>query len=97
MNLYLLLETQKTYNNSLYDKKQDKHLNNYFHFKKINTVDNYWTWLNRRFVRNLRAQKWYNGDPPKDLSGFMNDTANRLIGWAIMRQTRIKSELSSLS
>ena len=24
MNLYLLLETQKTYNNSLYDKKQDK-------------------------------------------------------------------------
>jgi len=28
---------------------------------------------------------------PRNLSGFINDKSNRLIGWAIMRQLRIKS------
>jgi polycystin 1L2 len=30
---------------------------------------------------------------PRNLSGFLNDTSNRLIGWATMRQLRIKSDL----
>jgi hypothetical protein len=30
---------------------------------------------------------------PRNLSGFINDKTNRLIGWATMRQLRIKSEL----
>ncbi len=39
---------------------------------------------------NLRAQQWYNGDPPRNLSGFINDKSHRLIGWATMRQLRVK-------
>ena len=49
--------------------------------------------MENSFIGNLRAQKWYNADPPRNLSGYLNDKSNRLIGWAIMRQLRVKSEL----
>ena len=48
--------------------------------------------MKQSFSSNLRAQKWYNGEYPRDLSGYLNDKSNRLIGWATMRQLRIKSE-----
>ena len=57
------------------------------------TVDQYWNWLENSFVSNLRAQQWYNGDAPRYLSGFLNDKSSRLIGWAMIRQLRIKPEL----
>ncbi|CAF0759134.1 unnamed protein product [Adineta steineri] len=60
---------------------------------KINTIDEYWYWLENSFVSNIRAQQWYNGDIPQYLNGFLNDKSNRLIGWATMRQLRVKSEL----
>ncbi len=41
-------------------------------------------------MSNIRAQQWYNGEPPRNLSGFINDKSNRLIGWATMRQLRVK-------
>jgi polycystin 1L2 len=44
-------------------------------------------------VSNIHAQQWYNGELPRNLTGFINDKSNRLIGWAIMRQLRIKSDL----
>jgi hypothetical protein len=47
-------------------------------------------------VKNIRAQKWYNGDEPRNLSGFINDTSNRLIGWPTMRQLRVKSSSCSV-
>ncbi|CAF1667400.1 unnamed protein product, partial [Adineta ricciae] len=80
---------------------QVNHLRKYFlntrqenlDFTKISTVDDYWNWLEKSFIKNLRAQKWYNDDPPRNLSGFINDKSNRLIGWATMRQLRVKSEL----
>ncbi|CAF4432599.1 unnamed protein product, partial [Adineta steineri] len=50
-------------------------------------------WLENNFIENIRAQQWYNGEPPKNLSGFINDKSNRLIGWATMRQLRVKSTL----
>ncbi|CAF4384804.1 unnamed protein product, partial [Adineta steineri] len=45
------------------------------------------------FVSNIRAQQWYNGDIPQYLNGFLNDKSSRLIGWATIRQLRVKSEL----
>ncbi|CAF1667019.1 unnamed protein product, partial [Adineta ricciae] len=51
--------------------------------------------LEKSFVSNIRAQQWYNGDSPRNLSGFINDKTNRLIGWPIMRQLRVKSNLCS--
>jgi polycystin 1L2 len=41
-------------------------------------------------VENIRAQEWYNGEIPRHLNGYMDDKANRLIGWATMRQLRVK-------
>ena len=41
---------------------------------------------------NLRAQQWYNGQAPRNLSGYLNDKSTRLIGWATLRQLRIKTE-----
>jgi polycystin 1L2 len=46
--------------------------------------------LEESFVLNLRAQSWYNGDLPRHLAGFLDDKSNRLIGWATMRQLRVK-------
>ena len=65
---------------------------------KIVSVNDYWKWLEKDFVGKLRAQQWYNGDPPRNLSGYLDDKSNRLIGWATMRQLRIKDscQVSSL-
>ena len=48
-------------------------------------------------MSNIRAQNWYNGEAPRNLSGFINDKSNRLIGWAMMRQLRIKPDLCHVS
>ena len=42
-------------------------------------------------MNKIRAQQWYNGQSPRNLSGFLDDKSNRLIGWPTMRQLRIKS------
>ena len=57
----------------------------------MSTIHDYWNWLEKSFVGNLRAQQWYNGQPPRNLSGFLGDKTTRLIGWATMRQLRIKT------
>ncbi|UJR17432.1 hypothetical protein I4U23_004327 [Adineta vaga] len=62
-------------------------------YTKITTINEYWLWLENSFVENIRAQQWYNGAPPRNLSGFIDDKSNRLIGWATMRQLRIKAGL----
>ncbi|CAF4054709.1 unnamed protein product [Adineta steineri] len=62
-------------------------------YTKITTIYDYWNWSENNFITNIRAQQWYNNDPPRNLSGFINDKSNRLIGWATMRQLRVKSIL----
>lgn len=47
--------------------------------------------MQESFLINFRAQSWYNGDPPRYLAGHLNDRSNRLIGWPIMRQLRVRS------
>lgn len=41
---------------------------------------------------NFRAQQWYNGVNPRNISGFINDKANYLVGWPVIRRLRIKSD-----
>ncbi|CAF4193018.1 unnamed protein product, partial [Adineta steineri] len=75
---------------------QVNHLRNYFldsDYTQISTINQYWYWLENSFVENIRAQQWYNGDAPRNLSGYINDKSNRFIGWTTMRQLRIKSQL----
>ncbi|UJR10866.1 hypothetical protein I4U23_015053 [Adineta vaga] len=83
-----------------YSQAQVHHLKSFFlnlhsstqSYVEILTVDDYWKWLEYSFVLNIRAQSWYNGDSPHHLTGFINDKVNRLIGWPVIRQLRIKSD-----
>ena len=47
-----------------------------------------WHFLQTRFLEEIRAQRWYNGIPPYGLRGFLDDKANRILGYPILRQIR---------
>lgn len=55
---------------------------------KVQDVNQYWYWLENVLIPNVRVQPWYNGYPPYGLRGYLNDRVNRIIGYAIVRQTR---------
>ncbi|XP_076050283.1 polycystin-1-like protein 2 [Oratosquilla oratoria] len=57
---------------------------------KVHNTDQYWHWLKNVMLVELRAQNWYNNKPPYGLRGFLDDRANRLLGYGILRQVRIK-------
>lgn len=38
----------------------------------------------------MRAQSWYNDEPPYSLSGYLNDKTSRMYSDLIMRQIRVK-------
>ncbi|CAF4146964.1 unnamed protein product, partial [Adineta steineri] len=101
-SIFAILVFVITYSNrEQHSFSQVNHLRAYFlnqrqttaDYTNINTIDEYWYWLENSFVSNIRAQQWYNGDIPQYLNGFLNDKSNRFIGWATIRQLRIKSEL----
>lgn len=56
-------------------------------------MNDYWKWLQESFVWNIRAQSWYNGEVPLGLRGFIDDKTNRLVGWPVIRQLRVKPGL----
>ncbi|VDO16859.1 unnamed protein product [Rodentolepis nana] len=56
----------------------------------INSIDGIWNWLEKVLLPNLRAGKWYNGMPPIGQRGFIGDRMNRIMGYATMRQVRVR-------
>ncbi len=99
---FLLVVCVITYSNSDQNSfLQVNHMRKYFlntrqidnDYTNVRTINQYWYWLENSFISNIRAQQWYNDDPPRNLNGFINDKSNRLIGWTTMRQLRIKSTL----
>ena len=65
-----------------------------FHYNssQVTTTNDYWTWLNQVVMDQLRAQNWYNGDAPWGFRGFLDDRVNRLLGYAILRQIRVRPQ-----
>ena len=63
----------------------------FFFFVQMRTESDVWSWLKNSFISNLRAQQWYNGDQPRYLNGYLNDKSNRLVGWATIKQFRVRS------
>ena len=59
-------------------------------FDKIVTSNDWWNWVHNTAVPAVRAQKHYNGMPAYGLRGFMGDKANRIMGYAVLRQIRVK-------
>ena len=54
----------------------------------VTTVNQWYKWLKETVKPNVRVQYWYNGKPPYGLRGYLDDKANRIIGYAIIRQVR---------
>ncbi|CAF3607443.1 unnamed protein product [Adineta steineri] len=61
-------------------------------FTQISRMTEYWDWLDNVFVDKIRAAKWYNGAQPANLSGYIADRTNRALGWASIRQLRVKPD-----
>ena len=53
-------------------------------------MDDFWYWLNDTAVPSLRCDNWYNDKRPIGLRGFLGDTVSRLMGFATLRQLRVK-------
>lgn len=61
-------------------------------FSSIENTRGFWEWAKNDLVSTLRAGKYYNGDPPLMLRGFMEDKVSRMMGYAVMRQLRATPE-----
>ena len=59
-------------------------------FDQIVTSNDWWEWCHNTMVNELRAQNYYNGVPPYGLRGFIGDKVNRIMGYAVIRQIRVK-------
>ena len=59
--------------------------------KKIITIDDFWSWSIKKLCTGLRANTWYNKNQPYGLAGFLNDFSSRMIGYASLRQLRVKN------
>ena len=53
-------------------------------------VEDFWDWTRDVLAPGLRAGKWYNGMQPYGLAGYINDTTSRMVGYALLRQVRMK-------
>ena len=57
----------------------------------INTEQDVWKYLQTKLAVGLRADQWYNGAQPYGLAGYANDFSSRMIGYAVLRQIRVKN------
>ena len=58
---------------------------------KISVPNDFWDWSINQLAPGLRASEWYNGQQPYGLGGCISDKTSRMIGYAIMRQIRVKN------
>ena len=59
--------------------------------KKIGGIDEFWTWTIKKLSKGLRANNWYNNGQPYGLAGYINDFASRMVGYAALRQLRVRN------
>ena len=57
---------------------------------QIRKTDQFWGWLRNTLIPGLRADEWYNGRPPVGQRGFSSDRVSRMMGYATIRQLRVK-------
>ncbi|KAF8567040.1 hypothetical protein P879_03212 [Paragonimus westermani] len=60
-------------------------------FFRIHKVEDLYAWVKATLIPGLRPKRWYNKAAPVFQRGFLQDRTNRIIGYAIMRQLRVKS------
>ncbi|CAH1796902.1 unnamed protein product [Owenia fusiformis] len=63
---------------------------NMFAKLRSNHSNIFFNYTNSVAIKNLRAGYWYNGGPPFGQRGFTGDRVSRLMGYATLRQIRVK-------
>jgi hypothetical protein len=63
---------------------------NYFNIK-IKKPSDFYDWARDVLAPGFRAGKWYNNDAPAGLAGYTSDKNSRMIGYATLRQLRVKN------
>ena len=58
---------------------------------KIQNVEDFWSWTQTKLSVGLRANIWYNDGQPYGLAGYINDFSSRMVGYATLRQLRVKN------
>ncbi|RWS14806.1 polycystic kidney disease protein 1-like protein 2-like protein [Dinothrombium tinctorium] len=66
-------------------------------FTSIKTSKDLWHWINATLIHELRIGRWYNGYQAYGLRGFLNDKVNRMMGYAVLRQVRVKEETCTIN
>ncbi|KAH9502510.1 hypothetical protein Btru_068871, partial [Bulinus truncatus] len=61
-------------------------------FLSLNNRDDFWKWANSGLLSGLRAGPYYNDYPPFKLRAYINDKVSRILGYATMRQLRVKPD-----
>ncbi|XP_047471507.1 polycystic kidney disease protein 1-like 2 [Penaeus chinensis] len=59
-------------------------------FTQVTNADRLWFYMLNGLFPKLRADVLYNGKPPYGLRGFLNDHSNRIMGYATIRQVRVR-------
>ncbi|UYV63032.1 hypothetical protein LAZ67_2002892 [Cordylochernes scorpioides] len=60
-------------------------------FSKIGSTAQFWNWTRQVLIPEILVGKWYNGDQPFGLRGFLDDRVNRMMGYGVLRQIRVKA------
>jgi hypothetical protein len=63
----------------------------------MKSVEDIWHWTKNTVAYGIRSDRWYNDAPPHGLAGFFNDKTSRIIGYANLRQLRVRNETCSIN
>ena len=66
-------------------------------FDKIHNSDDWWRWAHKTLVSEMKAGPLYNGQPPYGFRGYVGDLTQRMMGYATVRQIRIKRNVCRVS
>lgn len=59
-------------------------------YEDIHNSNDWWDWAHSTVVNEAMAQPHYNGLPPYGLRGYIGDHTHRIMGYAVIRQVRVK-------
>ncbi|PIK42301.1 putative polycystic kidney disease protein 1-like 2-like [Apostichopus japonicus] len=62
-------------------------------FTNIKTKEHFWRWAKLTLVPNLEGKFLYNGDIDPSLNGFFADQSSYILGYPVLRQLRVRSNL----
>ena len=60
-------------------------------YLKVTNQQNFWQYCIQKLAKGIRADTWYNGKQPYGLAGCINDFSSRMVGYATLRQLRVKN------